>query len=175
MLLFICILQKPNDANVNTRFGAINDAINFVSQIMTTQQDSFLRPIVAVCHELARIARLAIQKASMRTDRLDHPQMTTSQATNHGSTTMNPDTGQCPISGASNPSVAPEHDGLSSIVDDYAYHLPFDHNESGSAIPQAQGLDLGAFSVDQLYDLPLPFSWNWHDLSAGLLEDFDFV
>ncbi|KAH6977102.1 fungal-specific transcription factor domain-containing protein [Ilyonectria sp. MPI-CAGE-AT-0026] len=175
MLLFICILQKPNDANVNTRFGAINDAITFVSQIMTTQQDSFLRPIVAVCHELARIAGLAIRKASMRTDRLEHPQMTASQAADHGSTTMNTHTEQCPISGTSNPSVAPENDGISSIVHDFAYHLPLDHNESGSAIPQAQGADLGAFSVDQLYDLPLPFSWNWHDLSAGLLEDFDFV
>lgn len=101
--------------------------------------------------------------------------MTASQAANHGSTTMNPHTEQCLISGTSNPSVVPEHDGLSSIVHDYAYNLPLDDNESGSAIPQTQGADIGAFSVDQLYDLPLPFSWNWHDLSAGLLEDFDFV
>ncbi|KAK7707707.1 hypothetical protein SLS57_009222 [Botryosphaeria dothidea] len=33
--------------------------------------------------------------------------------------------------------------------------------------------DQGLTSMDQLSDLPLPFSWNWQDLSNGLLEDFN--
>ncbi|KAH7153189.1 putative fungal-specific transcription factor [Dactylonectria macrodidyma] len=166
MLLFICILQNPRDANVNTRFGAINDAINLVSQIVTTQEDSFLRPILAVCHELSRVARMAIQKAWAKTDTLSGH--TVSQTSDGESTAVSTHTTHC-----STPAIVSDHDnrGLSSIAANY--DLPIDFAELGSAAPQ--GAEPGAFSINQLSDLPLSFTWNWHDLSASLLEGFDFA
>ncbi|KAF7534415.1 hypothetical protein G7Z17_g13368 [Cylindrodendrum hubeiense] len=174
MLIFICILQKPGDADVNTHFGAINDAITFVSQITTIQEDSYLRPVVAVCHELTRIARLAMQKASIRTERHDG-QMTASQANDHGSTTVSPHTDQCPMSNLPNPPTVLEYGNRDLSFITPGHDLPPNPAEPGSAIPPTQGVDMGAFSVDQLYDLPLPFSWDWQALSAGLLEDFEFT
>ncbi|KAH7133252.1 putative fungal-specific transcription factor [Dactylonectria estremocensis] len=168
MLLFICILQNPRDPNVNTRFGAINDAINFISQIVTTQEDSFLRPILAVCHELSRIARMAIQKAWASTDTFSAK--TASQTSDGESTAVST---QCSISGLSTPAMGSDHNnrGLSSIAANY--DLPPEFAELGSAAPG--GTEPGAFSVDQLDDLPLSFTWNWQDLSASLLEGFDFA
>ncbi|KPM35358.1 hypothetical protein AK830_g11210 [Neonectria ditissima] len=186
LLLFICILQQPGNPDVGGRFEAIDDAIVFISRIVTTQEDSFLRPVLAVCRELARIARLATQKASVRMDRSERDRAGTFQVGDQGSITATPhatqDSMSCVLNlsnqviehGNVGPSI-PNNNASDARNAGFPDILPTVGNEPRQATPLFQNVDIGTFRVDQLDELPLPFSWNWHDLSAGLLEDFEFM
>ncbi|OJD30417.1 fungal specific transcription factor domain-containing protein [Diplodia corticola] len=172
MLFFICILQQPDDAEAEAHVQAIGAAVAFMSKAMTNQEDCFVQPMLTVGHELIRIARAAIQRGRERaSDEIG------------GSRSNN---GQ-PISSYNNPSLAaPGGDaGVPSFTPDRAGNLgpgpgptsaPAEQSAPGSDFhEQAWSADSGFSGMDPLAEIAIPFSWNWQDLSTGLLEEFNLL
>ncbi|OMP88530.1 putative transcriptional regulatory protein, partial [Diplodia seriata] len=195
MLFFVCILQRPDDADAAAHLRAMGDAVAFMSKATATnQEDCFVRPMLTVGHELMRIARAAVQKgggggvaqrrrACATTDALDgsgvrvdgRPSSSSQQAVGvAGGMAPGFQLGAGPEDGAGIPSFAPDHrtgnvgatsvPGAEQSGPDFGFHEPWSGGGGG---------DAGFAGMEQLAEIPLPFSWNWQDLSTGLLEDFD--
>ncbi|KAK0647270.1 hypothetical protein DIS24_g7912 [Lasiodiplodia hormozganensis] len=173
MLFFVCILQQPDDADAEMHLQAIHDAVAFMARAMINQEDSFVQPMVTVGHELIRIARAATLKGKVRPD-ADQPDGSGAQPS--------PSTDDVQLSAVSGlgPGI---HEGLlpstrsrmGGVVQGAAgpTSTPAEQPMSGLGFPDPWGVDSGFAGIDQLSDIPLPFTWNWQDLSTSLLEDFD--
>lgn len=179
MLFFVCILQQPDDADAETHLQAIHDAVAFMSRAMTNQEDSFVQPMLTVGHELIRIARAAIQKGRAR---LDADQPDGSSGMRVGYAPPPPSDNAVQFSGVSGlgpgihesvPPSTPSHMGSLAQGAGGPTSAPAEQPMSGLGFPDPWSVDSGFAGIDQLSDIPLPFTWNWQDLSTGLLEDFN--
>ncbi|KAB2575183.1 hypothetical protein DBV05_g6127 [Lasiodiplodia theobromae] len=179
MLFFVCILQQPDDADAETHLQAIHDAVTFMSRAMTNQEDSFVQPMVTVGHELIRIARAAIQKGRARPD-ADQPDGSRGMRVDGAQPSPSADAVQFSAVSGLGPgmhqSVLPSTPSRMGDVGQRAEgptSTPAGQPMSGLGFPDPWSVDSGFAGIDQLSDIPLPFTWNWQDLSTGLLEDFN--
>lgn len=190
MLFFICLLQQPDNSDAESHLRAMDVAIAFISKLMGNQEESFIQPVLVVSQELTRIARAAVQRGRARTDRsqLDRAALGQAADTNQSLRTQHQPPFQAnPTPGLSSPAPTippmPEEDFIPSQANPTEAARPTqgfgptsaEHLASDVGFQELSNVDQGIIGIDQLSGLSLPFSWNWQDLSTGLLEDFNLL
>ncbi|KJZ80550.1 hypothetical protein HIM_00400 [Hirsutella minnesotensis 3608] len=178
MLFFICILQQPDHANVEAHLRAISEAITFMSMPTSDQEGTFIQPILAIAHEIFRIARAATQWGKARAGSVE---VSAGKADGRRSTVIGRSS---PLFQPSLvPNLANSVPTTSSVPQDGSAcppsaarpgQRPGDVPLDGSLPPELWDAEQKLLGVEGLYNLPIPFLWDWQDLSSGLLENFNF-
>lgn len=184
MLFFICLLQQPDNTHADAHLRAMDDATKSMSTLVKNQEDCFVQPLLTLGHELTRIARAAVQKGKAKADKAP-PEHTQNAVSTSGSTIphpLQPHTNSSTNFFNSAPTIPLLLNGGISLGVETpesisqgsgAAHTPTEHFAAAVTHQEPFDFEQGITGIDQLSDLPLSFSWNWQDLSAGLLEDFN--
>ncbi|KAJ5170501.1 uncharacterized protein N7500_003284 [Penicillium coprophilum] len=153
--LFSHILIDPSRPDIESDIVMIHGVVDFISKVASQEQDTYLDYVLALCSEFESAAREQLHRAR---NPEANPMGDNQQVAIHPQGRTWTQNGYLP----------------SNSFPAFVNHPQRTENDGSNAPPSSVMSTDQGFYTTGLSPLPVPLSWNWQDMLAGVPPAYDF-